>query len=426
MAGELIHRLSIVDVAGRDGVARLEGRVVFIPGTVPGDTALIQITRETRAYSHGRVVELLEGGEGRVEPPCPHFGRCGGCDWLHIAHPLQLRLKGRLTADLARKNARLTIEPPPVEPAEPFGHRAVARLQVALTDGGPELGYYARGSHALVAWDACPLLMEPLNVAVGAVRGIFSTGTSGDWSRLSEVTVEAAAGGWALTLGFDGGAPPGYDRPALAGGLPGLVALRVKGESSSSAAWGGERFDTGSLDSPLVKTPGVFRQPNDAGARWLHARLTALCSELEPDTVWDLYGGGGLLGSAALAGGARLWLVEADPRGAADAEENLSCLGDGYKVTAGTVERALAEGPDPPFDKSDLVILDPPRTGLPAGVTEALIALRPPRIAYVSCNPARFWRDAALFIRGGYALDGLAAFDMLPQTPGLELIGVFR
>ncbi|MCX7022013.1 MAG: TRAM domain-containing protein, partial [bacterium] len=266
MTGDGLHRLRIVDVASRDGVARLEGRVVFVPFTVPGDTALIQITRETRDYSHGRVVELLEGGEGRIEPPCPHFGRCGGCDWLHIAHPVQLRLKGKLTADLARKNARLIIEPPPVEPSEPFGHRAIARLQVVRHSGAPELGYYVQGSHELVAWDACPLLMEPLNAAVGAVRGILSRDVNRDWSGLIEVTVEMAAGGWALTLGFDRNAPPDCDWSAPAGELPGLVALRVKGKNFSSAAWGGERFDTGSLGAPLSKTPGVFRQPNDAGA----------------------------------------------------------------------------------------------------------------------------------------------------------------
>ncbi|MCX7020773.1 MAG: hypothetical protein NTW26_00600, partial [bacterium] len=153
---------------------------------------------------------------------------------------------------------------------------------------------------------------------------------------------------------------------------------------------------------------------------------TRLCGEMKPDVVWDLYGGGGLLGSAALAGGARLWLVEADPFGAADAEENLSRSGGDFRVTAGTVERVLAEGPPEPLGGPDLVILDPPRTGLPREVTESLIALKSPRIAYVSCNPARFWRDAALFIRGGYELEGLAAFDMLPQTPGLELVGMFR
>ncbi|HUT97786.1 MAG TPA: TRAM domain-containing protein [bacterium] len=426
MSGDRLHRLRVVDVAGRDGVARLEGRVVFVPGTVPGDTALVEITRQTRDYSHGRVVELLEGGEGRVEPACEIFGRCGGCDWLHIAHPVQLRLKGKLTADLARKNARLDIEPPPVEPSEPFCHRAVARLQVARHSGEPELGYYVRGSHELVAWDACPLLMEPLNTAVGAVRKVLRTGIGGDWSGLFEVTVERAAGGWALTLGFDRSAPPGTDWSAPAGELPGLVALRVKGKNFSTAAWGGERFETGSLASPLVKTPGVFRQPNDAGARWLHARMTMLCGELKPEVVWDLYGGGGPLGSTALAGGARLWLVEADPLGAADAEENLSRSGWDFRVAAGTVERALVEGPDAPFERPDLVILDPPRTGLSREVTDALNTLKPPLIAYVSCNPARFWRDAALFIRGGYELEGLAAFDMLPQTPGLELVGIFR
>jgi 23S rRNA (uracil1939-C5)-methyltransferase len=142
--------------------------------------------------------------------------------------------------------------------------------------------------------------------------------------------------------------------------------------------------------------------------------------------VWDLYGGGGLLGSAALAGGSRLWLVEADPLGAADAEANLSRSGGDFRVKAGTVEAALAEGPPEPFGGPELVILDPPRTGIACGVTEALLALKPPRIAYVSCNPARFWRDAARLIRGGYGLAGLTAFDMLPQTPGLELVGIFR
>ncbi|HDR06224.1 MAG TPA: hypothetical protein ENN88_01170, partial [Candidatus Coatesbacteria bacterium] len=239
-------------------------------------------------------------------------------------------------------------------------------------------------------------------------------------------TVERAAGGWGLTLGFDGDAPSGLDWAVLTAGLPGLVALRIKDKSSSWTAWGPELLDAGSLDVPLLKTPGAFRQPNDAGARWLHSHIAELCAGLKPQMAWDLYGGGGLLGSAALAAGARLWLVEADPLAAADAEVNLSRLGGGYRVTAGTVERALADGPPESHDKPDLVILDPPRTGLPKGVIESLVTRRPPLVAYVSCNPATFWRDAALLTKGGYEVERLAAFDMLPQTPGVELVGLFH
>ncbi|MBD3371563.1 MAG: hypothetical protein GF403_02475 [Candidatus Coatesbacteria bacterium] len=425
---ERLHRLRLDDIAGPDAVGRLDGKAVFVRGGAPGDLVLVELISQRRSYAKGRIHQVLEGGPERVEPPCPHYGDCGGCDWLHLEPAAQLGYKAKLVGDLARKIARLEIDPLEVTPNEYLGYRDRARLQTAWRRGGLELGFYAAGSHHLVAVEGCPLWAAPLNTALESLRRLLAgrLGRAGGWHQLDAVELETAREGWALCLRFGRPRPPRLPWQELAAQLEGLTSLRAAGTRDSFVAWGAERIRLRTPSLELLKTTGVFGQPSDAGARWLLGRLRSVLESRRPAVLWDLYGGYGLLGRLAPEGTHALWLVESDPAAVEDAALNLRGRAAEVFITEGLVEEALSRGAPAEVDRPGLVILDPPRSGLRPGVLDALVKVRPPVLFYAACNPARFWRDARGLLDAGYRLSDLEAFDMAPQTHHLELSAVFE
>jgi|GEM_PF-1472277 len=419
-------RLEITDLGGADGIGRRDGKAVFVPLTAPGDVILAEVVEDKKGYARGSLVSLLEASPERVEAECPYYGDCGGCDWQHLEQDSQRRYKGKLICDAARRIARQEIEPPTVHSLEPWGYRPKARLQVAHRRGQIELGYYSRRSRHLVGWKSCPLLPDSLNNALKQLRGFFGSRTGRDprWHQLQAVELETARDGWAMTLRFERQRPPNLEWKKLATVLEGLVSLRVLGKRDGFAVWGEERFPVDGLPFKWLKTAGAFRQPSTSGGSWIQKQVAATVEQLQPATVWDLYGGSGLLGREALERGSRLWLVESDSLGIADGQHNLLAYGKKAVIANKTVERALV-APPAGFDKPDLVIVDPPRIGLSKRVRESLLEVAPPALLYVACSANRFWRDGAELLAAGYSLAGLNACEMLPQTHHLELTGLF-
>ncbi len=426
MSQEKAFRLEITDLGGTDGIGRRDGKAVFVPLTAPGDVILAEAVEEKKHFTRASLVSLLEASPERVEPFCPHYGDCGGCDWMHLERNAQQRYKGKLISDAAGRIARQEIEPPAISPVEPQGYRSKARLQVVYRRGRVNLGYYSRRSRHLVSWKSCPLLSDSLNNALGQLRGLFNSRAGGDprWHQLQSVELETAAAGWAMTLRFERQRPPNLEWKKLANALEGLVSLRVSGKRDGFVVRGEERFLVDELPFKWMKTPGAFRQPSNSGGNWIREQVAATVKRLEPTITWDLYGGSGLLGREAMERNSQLWLVESDSLGASDAMHNLLAYGDRAIVTNKTTERALTAIPAGQ-EKPDLVIVDPPRVGLSKLVRESLLTIAPPALLYVGCSPNRFWRDAAELLNAGYSLEGLNTCEMLPQTHHLELTGLF-
>ncbi len=368
--------------SGGEGVATArDGRVLFVPGTAPGDLARVEVVEERRRFGRGRLLALLEPGPDRVEPRCPAFLRCGGCAWQHLRYGAQVAAKGRLLRDALERigGFRLERDPPVHASPAPYGWRVRAR--VVADRGRP--AFRARGSRRPVPVDGCPVLVPELD------------------RRLRELAAEAAL-------------PPGeHELVAGAGGSVRVVPL----------ASGGERLRLGVEPVDLEISPGVFAQAH-AG---LSGRLVeeVVRAAGRGRAVVELYAGAGLF-TAGLAGNFdRLVAVEGDPAAAADLRRNLARAGArGVRVLAAAVEDALPELGGWHFD---CAVLDPPRSGLGPAAREGLLALAPPRIVYVSCHAAALARDLrALAEAGGYRLQELAGFDLFPQTPHLEALALLR
>lgn len=370
--------------AGGDGIGHApDGRVVFVPFTAPGDRVRVRIDQERRRYLRGRVVELLDSGPDRTDPLCAVFGVCGGCAWQHVAYPAQLEAKRAILHDAIERIARLpvpealTVHGSP----SPYGYRGRARV---LVQGG-RAGFRKRHSHAVVAADRCPVLVAALDAPL---RELGARGR--------------AQGEWELLAGRDGTAC--------------VVRLPVRDSAEGvELEVSGER---------LRVSAGSFVQAN------------ALLLDALADALWSA-AGSGLRGLELFAGSGfftlglarrfeRLVAVEASPHAVADLEENLHASGlSNVEIAAGRVEDQIGASPIVGFEP-EVVVLDPPRTGLDSDALRALIELAPARIVYLSCDPATLARDLGVLGDRGYALVSLAGFDLMPQTAHVEALAVLE
>jgi len=366
--------------AGGEGVATAsDGRVLFVPGTAPGDLVRVEWVAAARRFGRARARALLEPGQDRVEPRCPVFGRCGGCAWQHLRYPAQLAAKRRFLRDALERIGGFRLErDPPVEPSpSPYGWRIRARI--VAHHGRP--AFRARGSRRPVPVDGCPVLAPPLD------------------RELRRLAAEAAL-------------PPGEHELVVGGG----GAVRVV-----PLAAGGGRLQLPYEDVEVAISPGVFAQ----GHAGLVGRLVEAVVRAagRGRAALELYAGSGLLTGALARGFGRVVAVEGNPVAAADLRRNVARTGQrGVEVRAAAVEDAL---PALAGFRFDCAVVDPPRSGLGARAREGLLRLAPARVVYVSCHPAALARDLRLLSQtGGYRLVGVEGLDLFPQTPHLESVAV--
>ncbi len=372
-------------VPGGAGLAHAQGRTLFVTLAAPGDRLRVRVERVTGAVAFASIVELLEGGPARVEPPCPYFGRCGGCDFQQLTYEAQLAAKVEIIRDCLRRIAR--IAPPAdihITPSPAIWHyRARARWQHDAA--GRRLGYYELASHRVCDVSACPVVLPEVEATLERLRATLKAGTL---PQAAEFQAVAGDAGVALT-------PPLEDEDARA-------RLRTIA---------GERY---SFDADC------FFQINHA---LLPQLVTAGLGDARGDAALDLYCGVGLFTLPLARRFARVTGVEAHARAARFARRNLAAA----QLTNAHIETTptgpwLARNARRFAAHIDLVLLDPPRTGADAETIKGLLTLRPQKISYVSCDPATLARDLRALTAGGYALDSLAAFDMFPQTHHVETV----
>jgi 23S rRNA (uracil1939-C5)-methyltransferase len=373
-------------VPGGAGMAHARGLTVFVPLAAPGDKLRVTVERVKGRVAFAALTEVLAPGRDRVEPPCPYFGRCGGCDFQQLTYEAQLAAKVEIIRDCLRRIARLT--PPDQIPITPspavWRYRARARWQHDAR--ARHLGYYELASHRVVDVAECPVVVPELQIALARLRATLAA----DATRIGAAReFEAVAGDDGVSL-----VPPLDEREAT-------ERVRVvAGESY--------RFDA-----------ACFFQINHA---LLDALVNAATEGEAGDAAVDLYCGVGLFTLPLARRFAHVTGVEANAAAAAYARRNLAEASlsnaeiKNAQVGEWLARRARNRAP------VDLVLLDPPRAGAEHGAVESLLALRPRRIVYVSCDPATLARDLRELTTHGYALASVEAFDVFPQTHHVETI----
>jgi 23S rRNA (uracil1939-C5)-methyltransferase len=380
-------------VYGGDGLARLDGRVVFAPFVLPGERIRAHAENEKPGLVRARMLEVLEAAPERVAAPCPVFGRCGGCHYQHAPYEYQLAAKRSILVEELRRLGK--VEPPEeisVIAAEPFGYRN--RVQLAVEEA--RIGYREARSHKLCAVDECPVSSPKINHAIAALNRMARDRRWPKFMRALEVfTDETRVQINVLET----------DR---------LVARRF-------FDWCGAEMEglvEGALDyhGRFRVSSNSFFQTN----RFLIDRLAeAALGDAAGDTAADLYAGVGLL-SLPLA--RRFREVTAVESGAG-AVRDLQFNAERAAIANLTAKSQTAEEHLSGLEKApDFVVLDPPRSGLGKAVVKRLTELKPPQLVIVACDPATLARDLAGLLAAGYRIDRMTLVDLFPQTYHLETV----
>lgn len=391
--GEYI-KTGIQDVAfGGDGVGRNEGRVIFVPFTVDGDEAEVEITEVRKRYARGRLLRILVPSDHRVTPLCRYYTRCGGCRMQHITYAHQLELKHRQVTETFRRIAKL-VHPsalPVIASPRPYGYRGKAEFHLADGRGGSRrVGLMAMASHDLVDIERCEIVDESINQKYRNFREALLGG------RLCYQDDRLIV--WSDERGeFPAEGPTEFWKsPEI---------TRTVGAKRMSVPYKGFFQANVSLVSEMVKQV---------------LQTSALSGR---ETVIDAYGGAGFFSLFLGERAGRIFGIEGDREAVRCATLNLRRAGHVQaEYFAGDVDAVLRGEFAPRGLKVDVVILDPPRDGCGEGVIDAVAAIRPERIVYVSCNPATQARDIRLLSEYGYTLHRLQPIDMFPQTAHIEVI----
>ncbi len=394
---------------GGAALGRHEGRVVFVPYALPGETVRVEITEDKGRYAFARLLEVLEPSPDRVAPRCPYFGPpgCGGCQWQHVAYEAQLRFKAQIVADqLARIGG---IADPPVHPALPdssgWAYRNYAQFHPA---SGRGLGFQAAESHDVVAVDEC-LLLHPLLSELYATLDL-------DFPGLLRLSLRAgtATGDRMLIFETQDDLPP-----ALESDLPVSCVLLLSDGRHANLIGSNYITEVVAGHAYRISAPSFF-QVNTTQAAQLVRLVTEYLDLQGNETVLDAYCGVGLF-TVHLAERAGLVIsVELAPAAVTDLLENTAEF-DNVEVIEGPVE-AVLPNLDVPLNAA---VVDPPRAGVDRFALDALVERRPARIVYVSCDPATLARDAKRLAAAGYCLVEVQPVDMFPQTYHIESVSLF-
>lgn len=422
-------------VYGGDGLARLpadehgRGKAVFVPFVLPGERVEAAFVEEKPGFARARAGQILEPSPLRVESLCPYFRTCGGCHYQHASYEHQLEIKAAILKENLRRIAKLELDKElRVHPSPAWHYRNRTRLKVR-TEPEVALGYYKLNSHELLPVEQCPISSPLINRAIAALWELGRTGkvTNG----IQEIEFFANADDTQLLIqGYCG--PEMRKDPAkkwaqeMQGALPEVAGVRMfEARHANTAAQGTSDpkriTESGAAEltywtehASYRVSAGAFFQVN----RHLTDELVSLVTAgRSAHTVLDLYAGVGLF-SAVLSGEfAQVIAVESSLTSYADLLYNSPPNVKAVRVTVEQYLKNVASELRP-----DLVVVDPPRSGLGKSVIQDLVTMGAPRITYVSCDPATLSRDLGGLLKSGYRVEEAHLIDLFPQTYHLESV----
>ena len=426
------------------GVCRVEGRAVFVPGALLGELWRVRIVKVSSTVVWGRGEELLECVDARTVPDCEAYPRCGGCAARHMTYEEELQMKKQRVNDALRRIGGLDLSVDDILPAEGDGfHRRKVIFNIGEVDGRPVAGFYRARSHDIVPAAHCPAVPDEALNAAGAVlewmelqsfpsydEASGREGVRHVFYRSSRLTGESV-----VTL-IVSRTP---DRralevlcTALRARCPSMIGLvvnlnRTRGNTvlagEFTTVWGCDMLTEGLCSLRFSLSPPAFFQVNPAQAEKLYEQALAYADIREGTLALDLYCGTGTIGLCMAASGARVIGAEIVPEAVENARRNAqeNSLSDRCEFLCADAGEAAAEFRRRGL-RPEVIVVDPPRKGLSPEVIDAAADMAPDRIVYVSCDPGTLARDLALFREKGYEAVKGTAVDMFPRTSHIETV----
>lgn len=424
--------------SGGEGVARIEGMAVFVKGAIREERADVLIEHIGHSAAWGRIERLREPSLRRVEPDCPYYGNCGGCQFRHMAYEEELEAKRQRVEDALRRIGGVDCPVPVIHGAENT-RRYRNKVQFPVADGA--IGYYQGRTHKVVDIKDC-LLQPELDTACraavkgwmerfhipayderagkGLVRHLFLR-----TNRAGEVLCCLVVNGRTISHGDELVEALRSAAPGLAG-----VVLSVNTRKTNvilgneyRTLWGRDWLEEELCGHQFRLSVPSFFQVNRAQTEVLYRRALDFAALAEAETVVELYCGIGTISLTLAEHAGRVIGVEAVPQAVEDAKDNARRSGLESKTrfecgdAADLAAQLAREGVCP-----DVVVVDPPRKGLAPEVVDAIARMGPDRVVYVSCDPATLARDVKRFGTLGYTPDKVEAVDLFPRTAHVETV----
>ncbi len=425
-------------IYGGDGLARMapdgtgRGKAVFVPFVLPGETIEATIAEERPGFARASLVEVKSASGARVDPRCPYFYRCGGCQYQHADYARQLEWKRDILVETLKRTAKINLSDVQLHSAEPYQYRNRVRLKVH-NEPGFAIGYHRVGTNDLLPVTECPISSPLVQKAIAAtwkvgerksaegLREIQFFANHADTNLLVEFyterdTVAQSLQSFAETLRTE---------------LPGIVGvvvfpsttiaededrapLPLSKRASSGLAFGDSSLEYVTAVGTFRVSGGSFFQTN----RFLIDELvmTAI-GNAGSTTALDLYAGTGLFSAPLANRFDRVIAVEASPFSFADLQHNAPA---NVKPVQSTTEKYLESLGRK--SKLDLVLLDPPRSGMGEHTAQMLGRTGVPHITYVSCDPSTLARDVRVLGAAGYRIESAHLVDLFPQTFHMETV----
>ncbi len=424
------------------GLARVEGYTIFVPGALPGERVRVRITERKRDYARAEILDILEPSPHRVEPRCPVFPRCGGCQWQMVDYPYQLQLKAEIVRDAFAHIAGMENLPLAEVKASPrpWHYRNKLQMPVKRIRGKLLMGFYEEGTHYVVDLDHCPVAEEALDHLIRPLKHLLASEPLTVYdevrhfgklrhvilrigSQTGEILVVLVTKDWAISRSLADkiialnpqqiiGVAENRN-PERTNRILGPETRRVLGNPYYLERVLGHTF--------RVSAPSFFQ----VNTRQLEQILQTVREILEPGgitTLVDAYAGVGVfaIGLSDLA--RRVVGIEVVGPAVVDAQENIE------RNEAWNVEFLEGRAEDVLLTVKDMEVLlvDPPRKGLDPYLLQAVELRKPRQVLYLSCNPSTLARDTRRLLDLGYDLVRLQPFDMFPHTFHVETLAVFE
>jgi 23S rRNA (uracil1939-C5)-methyltransferase len=430
---------------GGNGVARLNGFVVFVRRGLPGDKVRARVTKVKRSHAEATAVEVVEPGAPRVEAPCQHYPECGGCRFQDLAYEAQLEAKARQVIDALERIGKLSgFE---VEPSIPAGslfhYRNKLEYSFTQTEAGVGLGLHRAGRwDEVLDIERCWLTTDLGNAIRNMVRGwaneqglvAYDQETQEGYLRHLVVREGRNTGQALVTLVTAPGDLPEESFVTTLRAFPEVRSVHWAINDTPAEVtnlptrplWGDEAIEEEILGLRFRVRPNAFMQTNTEMCERLYGLAREYAALTGEETVYDLYCGGGTIGLSLAKDALTVWGIDSSEESIACAVENAELNGLANAAffageVGADVEELLERAGRP-----DVVVVDPPRAGLAGKSLKRVAGLEAPRLVYVSCNPTTLAGNAKELVgEFGYQLERVRPVDMFPHTPHVESVAVF-
>ncbi|MFC3039759.1 23S rRNA (uracil(1939)-C(5))-methyltransferase RlmD [Virgibacillus xinjiangensis] len=427
-----------------NGVAKVDGYPLFVPYGLPGEEAVVKVVKANKNFGFGKLLEVKQSSDERVEPPCNVFYKCGGCQLQHMSYDLQLQMKQNQVKNVMKKIAHL--EHVPVHPAigmeDPWRYRNKVQIPVGEDDGELITGFYRMRSHEIIKdMETCVIQDELNDRSVHAVRrianrlGIEAYDEKKDKGVLRHIMVRTGreTNETMIVLITRTEKLP-FEKELireLTETFPHVKSIvhNVNKQRTNvilgkkmKVIWGEEYIHDTIGDVTFAISPKSFYQINPQQTDRLYQKALEYAKITENDTVIDAYCGIGTISLFLAQRAKKVYGIEVVPEAIEDAKKNAELNGiTNAEFHVGQAETVMPEWKQQGFNP-DVIVVDPPRKGCEVDFLQAMMDMEPNRIVYVSCNPSTLARDLRILEDGGYETKEVQPVDMFPQTNHVECV----